>query len=315
MCSDAERLEPLLTLDLLPDYLEALRRAGRSGHTISSTRFDLEQLATFLRSQDLRSTSSGDLRAFFVWLGRQHGNGISSLRRKTSTIKRFFQFLHTRGQLSADPSAAIPYPPAEQTSRRPLSNSEGEALFSHADAPGWAALVACVLDCGLKRDEVAALRWEDLDFAASHHGLLHVRHRQASQRVRRRTLPMTERLAKALALHRTIYGVDSLVFSISPRGIDFIVEAVARRAGVRPGRKVTPQQLRDAFAVHRAKEFMRREMRVANDAERLVLAREHDRTLLRELGLADSSAAAVRYRRLADSVEPDWPERGRLLDA
>ncbi len=313
MCSAVA--EQVLTLELLPVYLDTLVRAGRSRHTISSTRSDLAQLATFLRSQDLRATTTADLTAFFAWLGRQHGNGASSLRRKTSTVKGFFQFLHTSGRLLADPSIAIPYPPAEHTHRRHLTSDECDAMFLHAETPSWAALVACLVDCGLKRDEVAALRWGNLDLAASNHGLLHVRHRQASQRVRRRTLPMSERLRAALALHRGTAGTDPLVFSISARGIDFIVETVARRAGVRPDARVTPQMLRDAFATRRTKDFMRREQRVVDDAERANLAREHDRILLRELGLADSSASAARFRRLADSMEPDRPEGVRLLDA
>jgi integrase len=161
---------------------------------------------------------------------------------------------------------------------------------------GRRALVALLLDCGLKRDEAVALRRADLELEVSP-PRLHVRHRATSQRARRRTLPLGDRLAATL---RALPGgeADGAVLGLSARGVDFVVETCARRAGVRPGTKVTPQMLRDTYACRRVAARLELEAALADPAARAALERDHDRLLLRELGLADSSGAAGRYRRM-----------------
>src|SRR5215208_6094175 len=322
--SDAEAPGPLnsvsrhdrLPSQLLSAYLEQLSAQGRSAHTLSSTRLDLLQLLRFLGRQAPESVSVQDLRTFVEWLRRQHRNRPSSLRRKTSTIKGFFRFLHSRGLIAEDPATLVPYPPRAPNLAKPLSSDEGDAIVGGAHTPSWTGLVSALLDCGLKRDEVAALRWEDVDFDVPPHGVLRVRHRLMSQRTRRRTLALSARLAAALREHRSESGATGTVFSISPRGVDFIVETCARRAGVRPDQKVTPQMLRDAFACARVVSNRQQERIVARDPAALrALQQQHDATLLRELGLAKDSSAAVRYRRLVDSAQGDRAEQRVLVDA
>ena len=282
--------------EVLPGYLADLAAAGRARHTVDSTRLDLLQLGRFLGRQPLADVSSDDLRGFFAWLGRQHGNRSSSLRRKTSTVKRFFRRLHESGLAAADPAAAVAYPPLAVAARAPLSAAEAETILAAAHAPPWRALVALLLDCGLKRDEAVALRRADLELEVSP-PRLHVRHRATSQRARRRTLPLGDRLAATL---RALPGgeADGAVLGLSARGVDFVVETCARRAGVRPGTKVTPQMLRDTYACRRVATRLELEAALADPAARAALERDHDRLLLRELGLADSSGAAGRYRRM-----------------
>lgn len=286
----------------LPDYLAALTARGRSRHTVESTRLDLLQLDRYLGRQSLRSVATTDLRAFLLWLQRQQANRTSSLRRKISTVKGFFQYLQTSGLIAEDPSASLLYPPTETRDPRPLTLKEVQAIIKSAGGPAWTALLTSLLDCGLKRDEAVALRWDDVELATP--PTLHIRHRAASQRTRRRTLAMSPRLAAALAGLASGRSQTGAVFGLSPRGIDFIVETCARRAAVRPSQKVTPQMLRDAYACRRVRDFVERERALADDATaRAEARREHDRTLLRELGLSDESGAAIRYRRLASQLD------------
>src|SRR5262249_40111525 len=94
---------------------------------------------------------------------------------------------------------------------------------------------------------------------------------------------------------------DGAVIGISARGIDFAIETCARRAGVRPDEKITPQMLRDAFACTRIRQFEAREVALPDDAAaRTEARREHDRLLLRELGLSSESGVAERYRAMAE---------------
>jgi site-specific recombinase XerD len=294
----------------LPAYLDFLASAGMAAHTTAATRLDLLQLARFLGRQPVRAVGLDDLRAFFLWLARQQGNSVSSLRRKTSTVKRFFRQLHADALIEGDPSAGLVYPAAESAARDAISADEARAVVEAARDPTWRALLLALLDAGLKRDEAVALRWEDVEPPTSGQpeGRLHIRHRRSSKRVRHRTLAMTSALAEALATIKPAdpEDLDGPVFGISARGIDFIVETCGKRAGVRPDEKITPQMLRDAFACGRVREFKVREAPLAQQPAALVEARrEHNRLLIRELGLSAASAAPDRYRSMVERLEAD----------
>src|SRR4051812_20966585 len=194
---DAVNVERPLSA-VLGVYLDRLAREGLAAHTVSSSRLDLEQLARFVGRQPLREIALVDLRTFFTWLERQQGNSVSSLRRKTSTVKRFFRQLQSDELLPDDPSAGLIYPALESTPADPLAPDEIDAIVAATTNPAWRVLILSLLDMGLKRDEAIALRWEDVELEAltaeTPAGLLHVRHRRASKRVRQRTLGLTPRL-------------------------------------------------------------------------------------------------------------------------
>lgn len=292
-------------------YLNFLTHEGRAAHTLAGTRLDLDQLAGYVGRKRVGEIGTDDLRAFLRWLARQRANGSSSLRRKTSTVKGFFTYLYATGRLSVDPAAALTYPAAEEERATPLRRAEIDHVLAGARAPSWRVLVALIADCGLKRDEVVAARWEDIEGVdGSEAGLLHIRRRQASRKVRRRTLEVSARLAAALHEH----GNDPSqrvgpILAISARGVDFVVETAARRGGVRPDRKVTPQMLRDGFALRRLHEMGAKETAEPLGSEgRRRLEREHDLVLLRELGLSDRSDAARRFRRILGANQSDWAE-------
>ena len=294
----------------IPLYLAFLERQGRSRHTLAGSRLDLAQLGRFVGKQRLDRISSHDLRAFFAWLVRQQGNRPSSIRRKTSTIKKFFQFLVAEDLLSTDPSEGLAYPALAANSSATLTSEQAEAVIGAASQPSWRVLIGLLRDCGLKRDEVVALRWDDVELQPSS-PRVHVRHRAESKRARRRTLALSDRLADAIKSMPTTAG---RLLDLSARGVDFIVETCGRRAGAGDGRKVTPQMLRDTFALERVAAFRKIEQAIEDQPSRLMRIREHDRILLRELGLSDSSIAATRYRTILERAEPNRPEQPPLID-
>jgi site-specific recombinase XerD len=302
----------------LSAYLDHLAGLGMSSHTVVGTRLDLLQLARFLGRQPLRSVGLDDLRAFFNWLSRQQGNSASSLRRKTSTVKRFFRQLRADALLDDDPAAGLVYPGSESKTRAGLAPEEVRAVLAAASDPVWRALLLCLAEAGLKRDEAVALRWEDVDPStdALPAGRLQVRHRRSAKRVRQRTLGLSPGLGAALAVLRSdaTDGADA-VFGISARGVDFVVETCGKRAGVRTDSKVTPQMLRDAYACARVREFLVREAAFADrPSARVEAVREHDRLLVRELGLSATSAAPTRYRAMVERLEADRPKQRPLED-
>jgi site-specific recombinase XerD len=317
---------PEQTVDALTAaHLVSLTAAGKALHTVVSTRLDLGQLCRFLGRQPVGAVTPDDLRAFFGWLARQQGNGVGSLRRKTSTVKHFFRQLHADDVLQFDPSAELVYPAPLEQDRVPLTVAELDALVQAAGTPHWRALMLCLVDTGLKRDELVALRTDDIELppTAPPPGRLHVRHRRATRRVRQRTLALSERLAAALAVvlpsqGTAMTGTDGeagSVFGLSARGVDFAVETCGRRAGVRLEQKITPQMVRDGFAAARMGTLLARESEmIAEPAVHRAARREHDRLLVRDLGLSDRSALPERYRRLLAGLQANRAKERSLHD-
>ncbi|MFN8521944.1 MAG: site-specific integrase [Chloroflexota bacterium] len=305
----ASPAHPQTVFDGIDPFLQHLVVAGKADHTVISSRLDLQQLARFVGKQRLATIASADIDAFVVWLERQQGNGLSSVRRKVATVKKFFQFLAINGFLTEDPAAPIPYPPAPERETRALTVAESEGMVRAAGSTLWTALVTCLLDCGLKRDELVALRWTDASIESTPHPVIQIRHRQSSQRARHRVLDITDRFGQALQRLREERDLGESIFGISPRGVDFIVETVGRRADVRSHRKVTPQMLRDRYALNRMRRLIEIERELAADPDvRSARAREHDVILLRELGLSERSAVAARCRALLSGNETDRGE-------
>jgi hypothetical protein len=93
------------------------------------------------------------------------------------------------------------------------------------------------------------------------------------------------------------------LFEISVRGVNFVVETVGRRADLTRLRKLTPEILRDTFAVGQMEARLRQEQaELAAGATADAVARlcqQHDLEVLELLGLSRHSMMTLRYRAAA----------------
>lgn len=301
---------PHVTLDqAIPDYVTALAAQGRSQHTLKSFELDLRLLRGQLGNRAVGAIELGHLRQFIAWVRLTRDNAPNSLRRKVATLKNFFGYLRDEGYLTTSPADALPYPDAYVALPEFLEEDAAQRLVAAAEGnPFWRALIVLMLDTGLKRDEVLALRVADLHLEREpdQGSYLVVRETDAAKRLRSRRLPLPPRLRDALEEYfHTVprSGGESRVFDISVRGINFIVETCGARAGVVTSKpRLTPQVLRETFAVARMRQRVREERRRQAEglnAEALqFLSLQHDAELLELLGLKDDPDTARKYRQL-----------------
>lgn len=293
--------------EVQPRYQDFLLSLGRSPHTAATQRIDVGLLATFLQDCPATSVRLDDLRAFVAWLRTERGNDARSLRRKIASVKGFFAFLYREGVTLEDPSRALLYPAASARVPEALEPHEVSAVVqATAQRPMWQALVLTLLDAGLKRDEVLALDAVDLVLApAEPDAALVVRATRDAQNLRPRRLRLSGRLRDALQAHLGGRS-DGLVFPLSVRAINFIVAECGRKAGVRKRGPITPQMLRDTFALTRMRGMIQSEAEAAppsgGETERTALRGRHNRALLALLGLAEDGDGATRYRILASPL-------------
>lgn len=301
---------PHATLDeTIPDYLTYLAALGRSRHTLKSFELDLRLLRAHLGNRPVGAIDTGHLRQFIAWVRVSRENTANSLRRKVATIKNFFGYLRDEGYLTFSPADAVPYPEFFQQLPEFLEEEAAARLVAVTeDNIFWRALILLLLDTGLKRDEVLALRVADVHLAPapSPGSYLVVRETDAAKRLRSRRLPLSDRLRDALIGHyatTTHVGGDSRVLEVSVRGINFIVEVCGQRAGIETSKpRLTPQVLRETFAVAQMRERVREERRRQAEgwkAEQLqLLTLQHDAEVLELLGLKDDPLTARKYRQL-----------------
>jgi integrase/recombinase XerD len=151
------------------DYLIAER--GYSDHTLSAYGPDLAQFSAALAKHDLLSASTDDIRQFI--LGRlESGASPATVRRKLSTIRSFYQFVHGEGGLICDPSRHIRGPRAFKPVVRPITGAEVDQILAAVgtDHPldlRNRALVYAAYGSGLRVSEAVNLRIADIDFQHS----------------------------------------------------------------------------------------------------------------------------------------------------
>jgi site-specific recombinase XerD len=305
---DPPPAQPRYLIEAVQTYIAHLVSAARATHTVQSTALDLQALQDHLGDIPLVDVVPARLQAHVQWLRTERGNSSSSLRRKIATLKTFFRFAVTSGWIVESPAAPLIYPPPKRT---PVVALEPHELASIVEAAThdrvWHALVLLFADTGLKRDELLALRAEDLYIAREPgDSRITVRHTAQAKRARRRSLVLTPRTHFALARLLQTPLTGGPLFTVSVRGVNFILETVGRRAGISRIKKLTPEILRDTFAVGSMRQRLDEEHKAADlgttgqAMDRLRL--KNDAAVLEMLGLSRYSDMASRYRAIASQA-------------
>ena len=167
------------------------------------------------------------------------GEGLdpSTVRNVLMPLRVIFRRAIEDGDLAVNPTGHLRLPAVRGRRERIASPEEAQRLLAalpDRDRAVWAT----ALYAGLRRGELMALRWEDVDLAK---GVIHVEraydekervHVEPKSRAGRRTVPIVGALRDELLAHKAREGRDSgLVFG-SSRGQPFVTSNLWRRAQV-----------------------------------------------------------------------------------
>jgi integrase len=171
-------------------------------------------------------------------------------------LRAIFKRAVNRGELHTDPCTGLSMPTSNARRERFASPTEGEALIAAAPERDR-ALWATALYAGLRRGELMALRWEDVDLAS---GLIHVRNGWDPQegqidlksRAGRRKVPIIPALRDFLIDHRLATGrSESFVFGrnadlvFDPRAVTDRADKAWKAASIQ---RITLHECRHTFA-------------------------------------------------------------------
>lgn len=263
-------------------YRRYLEQSGHPRNTVNSYSYDLSVFELLIGPKPI-----GEIKRRDVALFLDDTNTKSTRKRRLTSVSGMFKYLVDKAHvLETDPSADFYPEHIPLKTPRPLFADEQERLLRAArqDSPRAATAIWLMLRLGLSRAEVLQLRHEHVDLSAPNQPIVYIYYDNPRHRGRERRLAAT---AEFTELYHTLIGDSEPhgpVISILPQSMNKLVERVAREAGI--DRRVSPQTLRDTFAVDQARDG----------------ASEED--LLSLLGLADDARNRMSVRRYLKLAQP-----------
>jgi integrase len=212
---------------VIEEYLEHLETRGCSPATLRTYRSHLDQLARH-SGRGPRHWRRRDIEAWLLDC-RRRGDRPATRANKLAAVHGILRWLTREDRIPGDPSAGVESPRVPKGMPRPAPSDAVERLLAHPDAR---VRVACALAAygGLRRAEVAALKWTDLSGDS-----IYVAHGKGD---RARVVPLHPRVVLALrGLNRTgVYVLTSRAgHGYCPDGLGALLQPALRAAGLPRG--------------------------------------------------------------------------------
>lgn len=232
-----------------------------SSNTISSYLRDVTQFETYLNDFqnkcNLRQAQAEMVRAYMSWM-QGHGKSAASVTRFLASVKSFYNYLLTQGDVKVNPTHGVTADRAERKYPEILTNKEVELFLDQpqcVDAKGFRdhAMLELLYATGIRVSELISLNTEDLNLAA---GFI-----RCENRGKERIIPLYHTAVKALMDYMKDIRPQLIADSneaalfvnmngerMSRQGFWKIIKHYQEKAGIE--KDITPHTLRHSFAVH-----------------------------------------------------------------
>ena len=240
------------------DYLAGEKHASQN--TISSYLRDVTQFADYLRSYEdasLRDATGEMVQSYMNWMmGR--GKSAASVTRFLASVKSFYQFLVSQGDMASNPAKGIAATKVERKYPEILTSKEVELFLEQpkcVDEKGFRdhAMLELLYATGIRVSELISLDVDDLNLPA---GLIVCR-----SKGRERSIPLYPAAVKALqdyVLHireRIVTNDEEKALFVNMNGERMtrqgfwkIIKHYQEKADIK--KDITPHMLRHSFAAH-----------------------------------------------------------------
>ncbi len=241
------------------DYL--VREKDASGSTLNAYMGDVRDFGIYLedkRRKDLVSCGSADVAAYIMQM-KEDGRSASTINRKMSSIRCYYNFLLAEKKISVNPAQNIKSPRIAEKGIEYLSIEEVEHILDSPevkDAKGKRdkALLELMYATGMRASEISQANVSDLD--------LKIGFISCTNEGKTRIVPIG-RIAKAALEEYLSFARAELLRGdenskalfvnfqgqrISRQGIWKILKFYGEKAGI--DKPLSPQILRNSFAVH-----------------------------------------------------------------
>lgn len=229
-------------------YLET---HGHPPNTVASYTYDLAILEAQVGDKALRLIDSGDITQYLASAKQK-----STRKRRLTSVREFWAYLiREKKVLSADPTERFFPERIHLKTPIPLFETDRVALYEAAREDGVRSvlMVYLMLELGVNRTELLALRREHFDLSSPGAPVVHVNYDDPRWRHKDRRLRGDQKLTDALAEYLpSMPEGDDRLFPMLPQVVNAILNRLVKKAKL--DRTVTPQTLRDTFGVDQARQ-------------------------------------------------------------
>ncbi|MFI3210602.1 MAG: tyrosine-type recombinase/integrase [Peptostreptococcaceae bacterium] len=244
-------------MEWLNHYINYIKENKKlSQNTINSYEADIKDYIIYFENKDINplDVCEGDILAYSRYL-EENQKSISTISRKISSIRSFYDFLFYNKIIKKNPSSNIKKPVVSKKENDILSESEIDSLlkFKNLDTPKLIrdkAIFELLYGTGMKVTELAVLKVTDIDleFDFIRCGQKH------------RIIPLREKTKKYLQLYimdsrekfanknQKYLFVNTQGNQFSRQGIWKIIKSYA--SNLRTQKSINPSMLRHSFAIH-----------------------------------------------------------------
>lgn len=223
-------------------FQQYLRFQGKTQNTVIAFTSDLNLLMEFAgRDTPLKALTTAQLKQFMAWI--EHGRGVpcsrKSYARRVTTLKVFFDYLHTVEVLSANPAKAL----VQRSGSAPLSHvltpGQVRAVLEETQNRRFAEkpdarpdlLVRLLLDTGIKKGEAMNLTPAHID-RSNPVPVLQVRHRSPRNTYKERDIPLDPDWLDVLDEYLAQYAPKERIFECTARNLEYVLRDVGEAAGI-----------------------------------------------------------------------------------
>lgn len=150
----------------------------------------------------LRSITSTDVEDFYITRIREVSGGTMTVTHHH--LKAMFNQALEAGVVLKNPMKRVQVPKGSGKARKPLEKRHIKALLAHAkDKPFLGRMVRLALSTGMRRGEMCALRWSDVDLET---GVIHVARTVVRVRnVEYEKTPKTEKSVRSIRMTKSLW--------------------------------------------------------------------------------------------------------------
>jgi integrase/recombinase XerD len=257
-----------------------LEQLHRPINTIDSYMYDLALFQKSIGNKVLNSITATDIGSFI-----NNTNNNSTRKRRLTSLQGIYHFLVDREKV-LDRNLADKFHPDYIPLKTPhtLFPIEQEQMLdaAYAENARTYLIIYLLMKLGLTRTELLALKVDHVDTGDPEKPVVYIYYEEQRWQPKERKLSAGPEFTEGFEKYVEQYKPVSRMFNLLPQSINKIVARIADEVGIT--KRVTPQSLRDTFAVEQAK------------------AGADEKKLLQILGLAPDSRnrkSVQRYIKLA----------------
>lgn len=150
---------------IVDEFLYVKESEGNKENSMYNYRLLLNKFIKWV-GKDVRNITLQDMRLFLMNEKRENNNSNSTINRKKTIIRSFFNWLELEGKIEKNPARKLKKSKEKNKDPNPFSHEQIERLRDAADDDLFDRMLIEVLySSGVRISEAKNLNWSDIDFA------------------------------------------------------------------------------------------------------------------------------------------------------